>query len=82
MDVALLGCGCSAATEAVAEVVQYWSLPQVCIITVCPCCIINHFQVPLFLLQGMWGKHCCVVLVCVCVCLGGGGLRETKKKVK
>ena len=31
MDVALLGCGCSAATEAVAEIVQYWSLPQVCI---------------------------------------------------
>ena len=37
MDIALLGCGCSAATEAVAEIVQYWSLPQVCIITVYPC---------------------------------------------
>jgi len=30
VNIALLGCGCSIATKAVAEVVHYWKLSQVC----------------------------------------------------
>ena len=44
VDVALLGCGCSAATEAVAEVIQYWNLPQVQLLSLCSRSIFDHFQ--------------------------------------
>ena len=30
INIALLGCGCSIATKAVAEVIHYWKLSQVC----------------------------------------------------
>ena len=33
--VALIGCGCSEATEAVAEISHLWNISQVCIIIVC-----------------------------------------------
>ena len=57
-------CGCPAATEAVAEVVQYWSLPQVCV------SVQHNWSFPgstecfcLVLWQDMWRKHLC------CTCL-------------
>ena len=73
MDVALLGCGCSAATEAVAEIIQYWSLPQVCVI-LCPCSITDQFQTPLsvFVFVTRYVGEtllCCACVCCVCVCV-------------